>query len=636
MNKKCLKSIILSILLTSAAFNVDAKQNLNANPWGYSGLINMPTADTLGFGEFYITGNYLFRNPGFMINAHMGIFDRLELGIVGGIPSAGFSGLAGNLKYQLIKPTSKMPTSLAVGLSLIGLANDTKLTTGNSLYMVLSQDFNWQMPDKSIYNLFSGHVGFSGNFNGSRIMFGVDVPVTEYVTLNGEFLGKVGSFDEMINFGIKAKPLPWLGVSFLTTGTSTKGFGNTDYLLNVSYNGNIPFMQYQANKEEDKIAVNSTPTPVLTPKPVKTPEIVEPVETPIPPAPSVIPTQRPIVRPTAEPEPTVIPAPVKTPQAVVETPIVKSTPEVIAKATPAPKVTPEPEKKSTTGVLKGDIKGSMENIKPSNVNITIKGIKSAFQKKMVSDSQGNYTFNDLPKGEYNITFQKEGFSEVTKQVFVNSGDTTEVNIEMNAVNGSISGRLLDTKGNPLEEVVLSLDKGKKALTQRNGKFYFSDVTAGYHLLTVYADGKEIKSFDMDIMAGTELTKELIVDMSAKKPAVKTPVAKTPEKVETKVAENKPETKPVENSQTPQKKGVAGIGGKITDKNGDLKGARVMFEGDKLTVMTISGDDGSYNVKNIAIGTYKMTISKAGYITRVFSVKIKDAKQAVHNVKLNME
>lgn len=645
MNTKLLKSVLISMLLVMPSLSVQAKQSTEANPWGYSGLINMPTANTLDFGEFYINGNYLLRNTGFSANAYMGIFDRLELGIVGGIPSTGFSGLAANLKYQLIKPNAKMPTSLAVGLSLLGLAADTKVTTGNSLYMVLSHDFNWQLPDKSNYNLFSGHIGFSGNLNGSRIMAGLDVPVTEYLNINAEYLGKVSVFDEMINFGIKAKPLPWLSVSLLTLGTSTKGFANTEYILSVGYNGKIPFFDAQAKSdaEPDKIVIKPSPEPTVlptiiptpVPSPIKTPEVV--VSTPVP---TAMPTTSPVV----------VANPTVTPPAIVSTPEPKPTalPTVVPTALPKPKITAEPEKEVKFGVLKGDIKATVGSVKPENVNVTLKALKGNFEQKLKSDAQGNYVFNNIPKGEYIVTFQREGFQEIKRQLFINPGDTTEANIEMTATNGSLSGRVLDNKGNALENITLTIDKGRKSLTQKNGKFNFSDITAGYHLLTVYSAGKEVKSFDIDIIAGTELTKEVIVDIAAAPPATKTP----PVKPQVPVVKTEPVTKPVvkapENppavktpekvvtKETPSKDGMAGITGAITDKKGALKSARVMFEGEKLTVMTISGADGNYTVKNIAIGTYKMTISKPGYITRVFSVKIKDAKQARHDVKLDLE
>lgn len=656
--KNKLKSRLLSILLISSCFSVEAKQSVNTNPWGYTGLINMPTADTLNFGEYNVTANYLFRGTGLLLNAHLGVFDRLELGLVGGLPSAGFSGLAGNLKYQLIKPTINTPTSLAVGLSLLGLSKDTRLTTGNSLYMVLSQDFNWTMPDKSIYNIFSGHVGFSGNLENSRIMFGLDVPVTEYVNLNGEYLGKTSSFDEMINFGIKAKPLPYLGISFLTLGTSiSKGFANTEYILNVSYNGEIPFFKQSSDKKEEKIAIQPTPKPTKIPVVQVTPE---PEETPIP-TPTILPTPKNLPKPSFNPEPKITPEPKSTPEVIPTqkaTPIpdeIDPTPVPKPTSTPNPKPTPEVEVKSKFGTLKGEIKGSIGGIKPLEVDIKIKGIKTNFEKQDKSDSNGNYSFIDIPKGEYIINFEKNGFSSVTRQIFINNGDTTEVNVEMSASNGIVSGRLLDKNGNPLENISISLDRGKKTLTEKNGKFIFSDIPAGYHLLSVYSDGKEVKSFDLDIIAGTELTKELIVDVSvkkAKKPIiiitkkepikVKEPIKEPAKKVEeTEKTNSEPIQKPIkkdiiQKDETPIKKGTAGIAGKITDKNGSLRGARIMFEGDKLTVMTISGEDGTYNVKNIAIGTYKMTISKSGYISRIFSVKIKEAKQATHDVKLVSE
>ena len=129
MKIKKIQTIALSFLLASISNIVEAKQSTNANPWGYTGLINMPTGD-VGNGDLYISTNYFLRAPGFSVNTHLSIFDRFELGLVGGTSSLGLNPIAGNLKYQIIKPTSKEPTSLAMGLNLLGLASTSKLANG--------------------------------------------------------------------------------------------------------------------------------------------------------------------------------------------------------------------------------------------------------------------------------------------------------------------------------------------------------------------------------------------------------------------------------------------------------------------------------------------------------------------------
>lgn len=629
---KLIKLIISASLISSSVFfkiNAEAKQSTNSNPWGFSGLINMPTADILKTGEFDITANYLLKNPGFIVNGHMGVFDKLELGVVGGIPNAGFSGIAGNLKYQLIKPSAQSPTSLAIGLNLVGLAKNTAITNGNYLYMVLSQDFNLKLKDNSIYNICSGHFGFGGNHYGSRVMIGTDIPFTDYVNLNLEYLGKIENMDEMFNFGIKAKPIPKLPdftISLLSTGTSLSGFTNTEVFLNVGYSARIaPIQKAEIEEQKNSEKIASLPKE----EKVDQKEIVKKI--PIPP-----------------PTPESTPIPQKTPDIVV-----KKVEEVKPSATPKPQETIKPsiipppivitKKKEVlkseikTGYIKGYVKNFSNSQKVSNVSILIKSNNSNFEQRTETDELGIFKFNNIPKGEYSIVFEKDSFGIVKKNLIVTPDETTEIITDIVSDTGSISGRILNEKGLPLANVVIQFDKTKKVTSDKDGKYSFSNIPSGTQTLTIYKKNKEIKKFEVDIISGSDLSKEIIV-LSEKKATVKKEVvvkkeiAPAPVKVESKVIPKKIETK-TEPKKEIVIKTLSKLSGKITDKNGSLKGAKLILEGDKLTVMTTSAQDGIYIIKGLPIGTYKMTVSKQGYASRVFSVKIKEAKDSKYDLKL---
>lgn len=72
-----------------------------------------------------------------------------------------------------------------------------------------------------------------------------------------------------------------------------------------------------------------------------------------------------------------------------------------------------------------------ENKKPlSRVNITAY-LLSQKQKSVVSDDNGNYSFDDLKPGTYRLTFEKAGFKKVTKEkVVIKTDEAFQVNIEM--------------------------------------------------------------------------------------------------------------------------------------------------------------------------------------------------------------
>lgn len=69
------------------------------------------------------------------------------------------------------------------------------------------------------------------------------------------------------------------------------------------------------------------------------------------------------------------------------------------------------------------------------VNITAY-LLSQKQKSVVSDENGNYSFDDLKPGTYRLTFEKAGFKKVTKdKVVIRTDEGFLVNIEMEETNG---------------------------------------------------------------------------------------------------------------------------------------------------------------------------------------------------------
>lgn len=72
-----------------------------------------------------------------------------------------------------------------------------------------------------------------------------------------------------------------------------------------------------------------------------------------------------------------------------------------------------------------------ENKKPlAKVNITAY-LLSEKQKSVVSDDNGNYSFDDLKPGTYRLTFEKAGYKKVTKEkVVIKTDEGFLINIEM--------------------------------------------------------------------------------------------------------------------------------------------------------------------------------------------------------------
>lgn len=101
---------------------------------------------------------------------------------------------------------------------------------------------------------------------------------------------------------------------------------------------------------------------------------------------------------------------------------------VIAKANPTPT-----ESDGTT--KKNDINGGVYHNttkKPlSNVSVTAYLTSEKKEKVVLSDSNGNYAFDDLKPGVYKFVFEKDGYKKVTKEkIFIKTDEGFQLNIEM--------------------------------------------------------------------------------------------------------------------------------------------------------------------------------------------------------------
>ena len=100
----------------------------------------------------------------------------------------------------------------------------------------------------------------------------------------------------------------------------------------------------------------------------------------------------------------------------------------MARANATPPGTGTEENKKT------DIAGGVihsETKKPlGNVNV-IAYSASKKEKAVLTDGNGNYTFNDLKPGTYKLVFEKDGFKRVTKdKVTIRSDEGCQLNIAM--------------------------------------------------------------------------------------------------------------------------------------------------------------------------------------------------------------
>jgi uncharacterized protein (DUF2141 family) len=67
-----------------------------------------------------------------------------------------------------------------------------------------------------------------------------------------------------------------------------------------------------------------------------------------------------------------------------------------------------------------------------NVSVTAYStLSSKKEKVVVTDANGNFSFNDLKPGSYKLVFEKSGFKKVTKEKFISREDEAfQINVHM--------------------------------------------------------------------------------------------------------------------------------------------------------------------------------------------------------------
>jgi protocatechuate 3,4-dioxygenase beta subunit len=134
----------------------------------------------------------------------------------------------------------------------------------------------------------------------------------------------------------------------------------------------------------------------------------------------------------------------------------------------------------------------------------------------ITDTNGQYKFENVPAGTYTVTARDKGFEPATSAAFtVAKGDNTAPTLKLTAapapVVGNVSGLVTDSSGKPIAGALVVLSPSRTtgtggstdsdsdhvfpepgpvqvAKTDSNGKYTFSNVPAGMYTVSAVADG----------------------------------------------------------------------------------------------------------------------------------------------------
>ncbi len=191
-----------------------------------------------------------------------------------------------------------------------------------------------------------------------------------------------------------------------------------------------------------------------------------------------------------------------------------STPTPTRTSTPTPKATPTPAE-TGSGIIYGFV-ADVEGFALKKVSVTLTD-SSDYSRSTTTDTDGYFEFTNLAADEYTITYEKDGYQMQTKDISLEEDESLDLGtLKMEQTEmGSISGYVVDIRGDPVESVKLKL-KGIKTKTSiiessdADGFFEFTDLTADNYVIT--ASRKKYKttrkSVTLDDGEGTEIEIEM--------------------------------------------------------------------------------------------------------------------------------
>jgi Domain of unknown function (DUF1929)/Carboxypeptidase regulatory-like domain/Glyoxal oxidase N-terminus len=209
-----------------------------------------------------------------------------------------------------------------------------------------------------------------------------------------------------------------------------------------------------------------------------------------------------------------------------------------------------------------------------------------------TSSTGTYSFGSVTPGTYNVTASKSGFANQTGSVTVASGQNATLNFQLTAqAPGSFGGTVTSTTGAAIAGATVSFSGGSTT-TSSTGSYSFASVAPGTYNVTAAKTGFASKTSSVTVASSQNATL---------------------------------------NFQLAASSGTGTITGKVTNAStgGAVSGATVGYSGGSTT----TSSTGTYTLASVAAGTYTVSASHTGYLTRSISVTVTGGQTTTANIAI---
>ncbi len=231
----------------------------------------------------------------------------------------------------------------------------------------------------------------------------------------------------------------------------------------------------------------------------------------------------------------------------------------------------------------------------------VEDVLVSFHRKGVADiktgKDGRFTSGPIPAGIVRVEFSRTGYQSSVIDVKLSAGQTTSQQVLLRKIEkiGAFAGTVKDAAGRPVAAVITFVNTQlPSAVTDPKTGRFFVKLVPGTYKVTVSAQGYASRILNLQIKS----MKETVANLVLQKASV-----------------------PVQ---------VGALAGTIKDAAGKPVAAVITFANSKLPPVQADPKTGRFFVK-LTPGTFSVTVSAQGYISKTMNVQIKSRMETISNL-----